>query len=255
MIPTTYAVPTEKTSPVFCRAFARGCGGPIQDGGPLQPGAVALWGSPRLWPLLQQARAERRTWYYGDKGYFGRGTFFRITRNRFQHDGSGIARPKRWSALGLEIQPWRTSGLHIVVCPNGHGQYRLFGLDAVAWIREVVGELARHTDRPVRIRWRTTKAGAWPLSEDLKNAWAVVVWTSNAAVDALVAGVPVFVQSTDSAAYHLGTPDLTRIERPVEPSDEERLRFFQVLAANQWTLEEIEKGVAWIQMHRRERAA
>ena len=81
-----------------------------------------------------------------------------------------------------------------------------------------------------------------------------MTWSSNSAVEALLAGIPVFVQAKHAASYRMGTPDLTKIENPVAPSDNIRLRFFQALAANQWTAEEIASGMAWAQIREREAA-
>ena len=168
MIPTTYIAPGERTSPIFCRAFAQGCKGPSQVAGELQPGPVAMWGSPKLWHLLMQAQQEGRTWYYGDNSYLGRGTYYRITRNAYQYTGPLDALPMRFSSFQLKIHPWRQKGTHIVVCPNSATHFKLFGLDVEVWLKEVVATITAHTDRPIRIRWKT-RAKACPLGVDLKG--------------------------------------------------------------------------------------
>jgi hypothetical protein len=111
----------------------------------------------------------------------------------------------------------------------------------------VLVTLRQHTDREVRVR---TKPDRWtrPISVDLAEAWAVVVYSSSAALDALVAGIPVFVLAPFAAAYRMGTPDLTQIETPVYPDD--RDPFFHSLAAQQWTLPELASGAAWRDLRR-----
>lgn len=240
MIPLTYIVPSEKTNPRFGRAFAEGCGGPIDAGNTLQPGSVAMFGSPKRWELLQEAFRQHRTVWYGDHAYMGRGQFYRITRNGYQHDGTGEAPPDRFEALQRPIQPWRSSGRHVLICPNSPTYFRLFGLDVHAWVREIVAQIARVSRRHVKVRW---KGDPVPIAEDLAECWAVVAWSSAAAVDALLAGVPVFVLAPFAAAYRMGRPDVTQIESPIYPTGREP--FFWNLAANQWTLEEIRSGMAW----------
>ena len=66
MRPTAYSTPAFRTPPIWCAAFAAGCGGRVQEGGPLRPGPVAMFGSPGLWPILRQAQAAGRGWVYGD---------------------------------------------------------------------------------------------------------------------------------------------------------------------------------------------
>ena len=65
---------------------------------------------------------------------------------------------------------------------------------------------------------------------------------SNAAVEALLSGVPVFCTGP-CAAYRMGKPDVTEIETPALPDDRER--WARVLAANQWTLDEMADGTCW----------
>jgi hypothetical protein len=230
-------------------AFAKGCGGKIVPPAPLLPGDVFMYGALRgLMPTLLQAQAEGRTWYYADNCYLGpRNLHFRVTRNARQHDGTGEASPERWERLGLELRPWRKSGKRILICPPGPDYGQLWGIDVKAWLRDQIAAIERATDRPYRIRERSlARSTDHPLSADLENCWALVTCTSNVAVDALLAGVPVFC-THPCAAYLMGTPDLTRIEDPVMPDD--RLRWVQVLAANQWTLEEQRAGTCWRELH------
>jgi len=250
VIPITYAVPDAKTSPIFAKAFARGCGGRVEFGTDLSPGPVAMFGSPLRWDLLQQAFREGRTVYYADHGYFGRHRYFRITRNGYQHDGTGDAEPSRFAKFNRPIQKWRTDGRHVLICPNSETYFRLFGLDVHAWVRQATQLIAGHSDRPVKVRW---KGQAQPIQADLEHCWAVVTYSSAAALDALIAGVPVFVLASFAAAFRMGTPDLTRIESPVYPDGREP--FLWNLAQNQWTLDEIRAGDAWRALSRQAVAA
>ena len=235
------------------RAFAQGCGGKVVPPAPLRPGDVFMYGALRgLLPTLRQAQAEGRTWYYADNGYFrqGRGRaleqgYFRVTRNARQHDGLGSATSERWDRLGLALMPWRADGQHIVVCPPDKIYGELWGLDHEAWLCDTLRRLKVATDRPIHVRLRAMQSNSMqPFAEAITDAWALVTCTSNAAVEAVLAGVPVIV--TDRcAAFVMGVSDLERIETPVMPSDKERLRWAQVLAANQWSLAEMRTGACW----------
>lgn len=236
---TAYAVPGELTSPKFAAAFAAGAGGTVEARGILQAGPVALFGSPKRWALLQQAQAEGRDWYYGDHAYFGRNHFYRVTRNAWQHTGRAIINEDRFRALGVTIQPWRAGGGHVLLCPPADDIAQLFNFDAAAWRINITAQLQAHTDRPIRVRERRATV---PLGADLHDCWALVTWTSNAAVEALCAGVPVFVTAACAAAA-MASWDLAQIEAPARP--ESRDRWARVLAANQWTLDEIRAGDCW----------
>lgn len=241
-IPVSYYNPLEETSPKFAFAFARGCRGSITDELDLFPGPVALFGSPSRWPVLRKAQAEGRDYFYADHGYHGRRTFYRITKNGYQHDGRGTAPNDRFEFWHRPIQPWRKSGGHVLVCPNSAVYFNLFGLDVQAWLNNVVDTIRQFTDREIRIRWKV-QSRATHIREDLVNCWAVVVFSSAAALDALLAGVPVFVLAPFAAGARMGLSDVTQIESPLYPDDRES--FFAVLAYQQWTLMEIFRGVAW----------
>lgn len=239
----TYVADGERTSPRFCAAFAEGCGGKLAHGPRvLHPGPVALWGSPALWPLLERAQAQGRDWIYADNAYVGRGRYFRIAVNGYQHDGTGAGDFGRFIRAGGTLQPWRRSGARILVCPNSHVHFPLFGRDADQWVADVVAELREHTDRRIQVRWKK-EALERPIDVDLVDAWAVVAWSSAAAIDALMAGVPAFSLAPHAAARRMGSTELADIETPLYPDDREG--FFAALAANQWTLDEIRAGVAW----------
>lgn len=238
MIPSTYCV-ARGTSPKFGRAFARGCGGPLYRDGAYRPGPVAMFGSPPLWDILQRAMREGSDWYYCDHAYFRRNHYYRVTRNAYQHDGSGEAGLERFVSLGIPIRPWRSTGNHVLVCPPDQAFAGLMGFDAQGWLDGVLAELKANTDRPIRIRGRHGNAA--PLLADLTNCWALVTYTSNAAVEAVLEGVPVFCTAR-CAGLAMGTHDLTLIETPLTP---DREQWAWNLAANQWTMNEIASGQCW----------
>lgn len=234
-------------------AMAKGTGAPVVPPVPLRPGDLFMYGCLRgLYPTLKQAWAEGRNWYYADNGYLcpGRRGYFRITKNAVQCDGSGNYGKKRWEKLRLNIKPWRKTGSHILVIQPEPLSSDLWGV-ARDWGPKVAEELRKHTDRPIVIRRKIADKlmdNAPPLPVALENCWAVVVWTSNVAVEALLSGIPVFC-TDPCASYRMGTPDLSRIEDPVMPDDREQ--WVSNLAANQWTVEEMRSGKCWKELQQR----
>ena len=254
---------------MVCHAFARGVKSRIVQPYPLLPGDVFVYGCLRgLMPTLRQAMREERTYYYGDNGYMRPGKnelgHFRITKNAVQHTGTGefqipeAQAYKRFKGLGLEIKPWRKRGNHVLVCPPMRLSGAVWGYDADAWLAQTLETLRKHTDRELRVRakmsWNDNKSkntasyegrpktALKTMAEDLDGAWALVSYNSNAATEALLAGIPIF-NSIGGGAYALGTPDLSKIEEP--RLDGDRHRWAAMLACNQWTLEEMRNGTAW----------
>jgi hypothetical protein len=243
-------VTTHPHSIAVCGAFAAGCGWPLARPGPLQAGPVAVYGRLRgCNDVLQAARAEGCDWYLIDRGYF-RATrdsdytgYFRVTRNAMQHDGRGSSTGQRFARLGLPIRDWRRTGSHVLVCPPTDIFGRLSGFDAGAWTEAVRARLSAHTDREIRVREKPRGGGTnAPLQVDLRDCWALVTHSSNAAVEALLRGVPVFC-TDPCAAQAMGRPDPAQIEHPAYPDD--RHRWASVLADQQWLLSEMRDGLAW----------
>lgn len=248
---TCYAEIGKAKSVRLIEAFAAGCGGRVFDVNvpALEPGPVAFYGVRASFArLVDQARSDGRDWYLIDNSYFDcvRERQFRITRNAMQCDGlnacwSGEGHA-RLRALGVTIQPWTTDGKHIVVCPQSNEYMELVGWQG-DWLTQTVAALRQHTSREIRVR---AKKEPRPLSEDLRGAWALVTHASAAAVEALLAGVPVFCTGRCAARW-MGTCDLSLIEEPVRPAREE---WAAVLAENQWTEAEMRDGTAWKSLDR-----
>jgi hypothetical protein len=237
-------------SQVVCESIAKGTGFKLVPPAPLLDGGVIMYGYLRgLLPTLHEARAKGRQWVYADRGYF-RATYgndysgyFRLTRNAWQTSGFKYRPdPKRWERLLLNIAPWR-HGRHVLVCPPGDPFTRAVGgFDADQWLADVLKRLQSSTDRPIRIRRKPKPgSGAAPLAMDLQDCHALVTYMSNTAVEAVLAGVPVFTTGA-CAATVMGKTDLTQIENPAYPDT--RLQLAQSLACNQWTLDEIKRGLA-----------
>ena len=242
--PVSYGVRGEHSSPRFARAFAAGCGGDVAyaSGGIVPDTDFAAFCTPPLYPLLKHAQDAGRTWYYGDHAYLGsRGGQFRVTKNGYQCTTTDPnATPDRFERLGLSVQPWRRSGAHVLVCPNSRAHGEQHGFDMQDWTDRTAATLAHHTDRPIRVKY---KSDPWPIRSELVDCWAVVVYSSAAALDALMCGIPVFVGAPWAAAAQLGQCDLAQIEAPWCPDHREQVLW--TLAARQWTVPEITSGVAW----------
>lgn len=179
----------------------------------------------------------------------------------------------RWQKLGGNalLAPWREKGDHILVM----GQ-TLFGLSSqhvniYDWYAQVVREIRKHSNRTIVLRQhprltkireggsRTEKdrkqilralgrvknfewSQGWTTEEDLKGAWASVVFSSNAAVSSVRHGIPVFVGDRSCMAWEVGNHSLAEIENPAMP---DRTLWAHRLAYAQWTCQEMIDGEPW----------
>ena len=227
----------------FALAFSKGCGGHIYEtANMLQNGDVAMFGDPATWGLLQDAIKDNRTWFYGDKAYFGRDRYYRITKNALQSDCVGNKDVSRLHQLGITAKP-RKNGKKILICRQSAKFYDLQGINRDEWLRNTINTIRLYTDRPIEIRDKVVGSMTERLfARSLKDVHAVVVYTSVAGVQAAMQGVPCFA-TEKCASLAFGSGDLSTIENPVLPDNREELA--SVLANNQWTLDEIRNGTAW----------
>ena len=242
--PVSYASLINERSVNFCRAFAQGCGGSISNRSDmLLPGAVAGFWLPELFSILNAAKADGRTWYYGDKAYFDRNHYWRITKNAAMHNCSGHHTPIRFERLKIQIKPWRP-GSEIMICPQSEVFFQLQGMTQKGWIDSVTAKIRKYTDRKIVIHHkRTGHDTEQHFANHVVHAWAVVVHSSMAGAQATLHGVPCFATDPYCVSAKFGSTDLSKIEYPVKPDNRAQLAW--ALADNQWTLDEIKRGIAW----------
>ena len=211
----------------------------IREGSKYSGGDIAVWGLLRgAKELRQQVKAAGCTYYAFDHAYIGREENFRVTRNGFQQTEI-VDRPiDRWQRLKDKYRPqvkdWRKGGSYILMAMSSSMVYEYF--DQVGWEGLTTYEIRRHTDRPIVVRKKSDHEN---LQAQLAKAWCVVTHASMVAVDAVIAGVPVYVTGP-SIARPMGQTDLSRIEEPVFP---EREAWFRSLAYSQFTLKDMKHGI------------
>lgn len=183
--------------------------------------------------------------------------------------------PSRWSKiksdLNINVKPWRTTGNHILLCMQRNGGWSMKGQDSWYWLANTIKELRRYTDRPIIVRGhpgdakskRTIKSKRFPvpiamdnvyfsdiesktLIQDLKNAWATVVFNSSPAVASAIEGVPVFVfDPTDCQAGEVANTDIKNIE---DPQTFERQQWLEKIAMCHWNFDDLKSGITWQHM-------
>lgn len=244
---TAYPVAGKRKCLELCEAFIEGSGGTVASSlSRLNPGSAFFYGvdgsNVKLWNAVRSN--PKQDWYYCDNSYFDstRQVYFRVTKNRLQHSGLGQSTGERFRALGISIRPWSMDGNHVIVCP----QSEAFMRDVIGfrgdWLAETVSGLRSYTKREIRVRlWDRNKSLlSGTLEKDLVGAFALVTWSSTAAVTAALEGVPI-VCSASCAAMPLSGQIYALHTLPKR----NREIWAGVLADNQWTLAEFRNGTAW----------
>lgn len=204
---------------------------------------------PETTALNEKWRASGRRWIYWDRGYARRvfatclptgadGGYYRWHVGSFQMRTIRDVAGDRWNGLQTPISPWHKGGRHIVIAAPTRTYARFHRTET--WIADTIDALAHVTDRQLVIRDKEQYRRR-PIQKDLEGAHALVTHASNAAVEAVILGCPVFVHR-DSAAALVGHTDLRKIETPIYPDREPWLRS---LAYCQYSERELIDGTLW----------
>lgn len=133
----------------------------------------------------------------------------------------------RWASWGLEPTPWvERPERALVVGQRGHPDDDRTSKPGWHCIVGVNDPLAIRRDRDCRR----------PLSDDLDQVDRCHVWTSNAASNAIMAGVPVVQHGPNLMVSELASRPGEPLRRP------DRLPVLERLAWGQWNLDELASG-------------
>lgn len=196
---------------------------------------------------IDEWREKRRPFIYWDRGYARRvfatwlpkgegGGFYRYHLNSFQAQQVRNVPDDRWRSLGIDMQPWKRDGKHIVIAAPTRTYAKFHGCEG--WIADTIDALARATKRQLVIRDKESKRS---LQSDLEGAHCLVSHGSIAAVESVIMGCPVVVHPSSAAAL-VGLTDVSKVEAPIYP---ERQPWLNSLAYNQFNEQELVDGTLW----------
>jgi hypothetical protein len=174
--------------------------------------------------------------------------------------------PTRWqkisASLGIDLKPWRNSGNHILLCLQRNGGWSMRGLDTLDWMNQTIERIKQQNkNRPIIVRahpgdkkiqqilkinhknvYLSTNE---KLVDDLRGAWASVVYNSSPSVASLIEGVPTFLTDPHpeySQTFGVANTDLSKLENPDMPN---RQAWIERLAMCHWNFDELKSGEAW----------
>ena len=248
----------------YINMFARGAGGEITNTDDYDYDWDPSW-EPLVMrgilkhKIMKKCHEDSRTFYYMDSGYFGnqpgprnpRGDklWHRIVRNDLQH-GTVVRRPPdRWSRLGITLQA-RRHGSRIIVAAPDEKPCRIYGIDLDTWIADTVTEIKKYTDREIVVRQRAPRRIDRVVNDRLtdvlcQDVHALVTFNSVAATESIILGVPAFTLAPVNAAAPVANQDLSRIEDPYWPTDDQRVAWVSHLAYGQFHVDELRNGTAY----------
>lgn len=199
-----------------------------------------VWGILRgSYECIQDHIKHNYNYVYLDHAYFNRGhenKTYRFCLNGFQQNYIIKAQDNKLRKYNIQIQPWK-KGTHILICPPSKFIKRVYNNHN--WEIDTLEKLKKITDRPIKIR---NKKNDIPLLNDLQDCHALVTFNSNAAVEAIVHGVPAFVNSCSSASTMMNV-DINNIENPIYHNN--RFEWVCSLTYGQFSFDEL-KNKNWL---------
>jgi hypothetical protein len=242
----------KQKSVAICEIFLEGVPNTLDIEGNIFYGVTEL--NAKAWTVARNKLQQVGTpYYYIDNSYFdkARNAQYRVSKNSLQFKGPSYESDgSRFAALGYTLKPWRSIDEgHIVVCPQSKTfmEHSLGGRVGARknnrmWLPETVDALKRRwPGREIRVReWSSNKPEQMrSLPDDLAGAGLLATHSSAAAVEAVIEGIPVMVGAVSALHGLVCSGD-----------NDQRLRFLNALADNQWTLNEIKNGDAWRWLNR-----
>lgn len=209
------------------------------------------WAGSHKETLYRHCIENTRKFYNLDTGYFGntkRKEVVRVSINNLQDQGPIISQPAdRLGMFNVKLVNYQR-GASIVIVPPDEKISKVFKL-ADSWVDDVIEELKKYTDRPIRIRSRPA-ARRDRIDTDTFNkfiqrdTFVVVGYSSNALVESSVCGIPV-ISLGHSATNSLMNYNLKDIEQIPNMDAQLRHRWLCHLSYKQFTHEELLNGTAW----------
>ena len=249
------------------RAFAEGCKGELVKGWAYKPSEVAvIFGVykskvPISYPrgeIFRRQREQKLDVVVLETGYINRGSTetnhyaagFNGLNGRADFRNKGMP-PDRAEKLGVKLKPWKLDGKNIILCGQVPWDAQCEGTDHIQWLEDTARKLLR-LGRPVVFRPHPLGPplsinGCLPhkktLKEDLEDAYYVVTFNSNSAVEAVIEGIPVTASDEGSMALAV-TSSIASREAP------DRQSWLNDLAYTQWTPSEMREGLTWRHLSR-----
>lgn len=208
--------------------------------------------------IIRRCWDQGRDFYFMDTGYFGNQVssinpngyklWHRVVKNNLQHTDI-VPRPAdRFESFKKKFQPWKKSGRNILIAAPDEKPCKFYGINLDTWLEQTISTIKQHTDRPIVVRHRAAQRVDRVMNDTLESAlddvFALVTFNSNAAVESVFHGVPVFPLAPVSAARAVGETDLAKIETPYYADSDQLFAWGCHLAYGQFHVRELRNGTA-----------
>lgn len=217
---------------------------------------------------IKKCIENNEDWYYVDCGYLTQQitrypspkihdydkTYFRIVKGGLHTTKFKVSPGYRLNELeykGIDVQfkGWRSDeAKYILVAPSSQTvTYHTNGMNQNDWVNSVTQEIKKYTDLPVKFRNKPRPGNEWwntDIKDDLKHAHCLVTNMSLASIDAILNMTPAITHKSNIASL-VTSRDVKFVNKPFKPGRKTIDEWLKMVAENQFTIPEIEKGIAY----------
>lgn len=214
--------------------------------------------------VWEQNRLHNRPVIVLEVGALNRGTMWKVGLNGINRDAYFAPKKnnnERANMLGLKLKPWtyNEDGPIVICLQHNKSQQWATMPPHDKWLDTTLSTIRKRTDRLIIIRphprcpiplfsdkYKNVDV-QYPVKNnttyddyefDMSDAYAVVSWSSNPAIQAILQGVPVFV-GPSSLAYDVAQHSVKEINNPIRP---DRTQWLNDLAHVEYSTHEIAAG-------------
>lgn len=200
--------------------------------------------------IFKHNRIHDIDYYEVDRGYINPNHFdgyYRISKNALQAKYNSLEFPSdRLGKLKIDRQEWFNPKGQIIICPPTEYIENYYGHKNGWWLSEIEAAL-KDIKKSIIIR---NKLNQSPLEQQLKDAYCVITFNSNVAVDAAIKGIPVITGAYSIVGKWCKNSIQDVIDAKIEPRNSLEVdKLLRFISYNQFTLEEIRNGTAWRLLH------
>ena len=171
----------------------------------------------------------------------------------------------RWPKFKIKMKPWKQTGDKIIICGQ-HGSSHQWRNNPpmIQWLEQQITGVRQYTDKPIVIRPHPRNhvqinVGKFNnvkiigpkkdnntyddtnLKDIFGDAWALINYSSNPAMQAIFNVIPVFT-SPASLSFDVSNNNIKNINSPEMP---DRKKWANKLSHTEWWIDEIKNGLPW----------
>lgn len=211
----------------------------------------------------EECRRIERDYWYIDTGYFGnfpsvgnqggKKIWHRVVKNENQHSVIRDVPADRWNRLvaqdpRLAWKGWKNYDKKILLVMPNPKACKWYNVNYDEWVETTKQNIAKYSDLPVEVRVKGSRVyrnREYSIYDAFDSGVAcTVTMNSMAALESVLYGIPAIV-SVPCAASPLASSDISTLSNPYKPDVADIEKQSHNLAYGQFTLHEIESGVAY----------